>query len=56
MEEAIEMSKDEDLGDFSYQVDDIEVSVSISDYEDNPSYKDISAKYGNKVLRLVVEK
>lgn len=56
LEEAIEVSKNEDREEFVHQVNGISVDVSISDYEKNPDFKLIKASYGDKELRLVVEK
>ncbi|MDD7306395.1 MAG: competence type IV pilus minor pilin ComGE [Peptoniphilaceae bacterium] len=56
LEEAIETSKDKEISDFTYSVNDIDVKVSISSYPEDLDFKEIVASYEGKELKLVVKK
>lgn len=57
MEEAIESSRNKDIqANFTYEVNEIDIDVSINQYDGNSDFKEIVARCGDKELRLVVEK
>lgn len=57
MEEAIEVSKNKEIQEkFTYEVNGIDIEVTIDQYSGNSDFKEIIASYKNKELRLVVEK
>lgn len=56
LQDAIENNKEKNISEFIYDVEGIEVNLSIKEYEQNNEFKIIQATYKNKSLKLVVEK
>lgn len=55
LEEAIEVGKEKEISEYTYQSNGIDIEVSISSYEENEDFKLIRASYKDMDLELVVK-